>query len=421
MTEIITQSTEPKLNEKNKHGKMALLGYSIAAMEAAKRLGYDFVSVVPPDFVGYLEADGLQAVSWDFDKLSEDSGKLYEQLAALNVRAAVPLYEETVEWAGMINSHLFNDPRIFNKFLLFRDKGMMKRKAQMSGIRVGVFEEVDNLEQAIRFFDRIKVVLDEIHPDEDALVDPIHLKPTRAAGSVGHMAVSKREEVENLPLSMFPCMAESHLDGQEFSVEAFIHDGEIYFMNINQYVHLGYSQFTPGGHALEKQRPKIRQAVEKLIKSFDFKYGVIHPEYFVDANGELNFGEVAARVPGGHIFELIERAYGFDPFEGFLLCCDRKSTPEELKAFFPSETDIKGHAGNLLVYPQRQHVTELNIPDHLLEHPYFEKHSMFEPVNPKVAERVGFGDHYGTIFFYGDDPDKMDQILRDYEKQEYYV
>ena len=415
---LATATQSDTIHTKNKLGKLALLGYSIETMEAAKRLGYDFVNVVPEDFVAGLEKEGLEAVAWDFDKFSEDSYKLYDALKEMGVRHTIPLYEETVEWAGMLNSRFMDNPRLFNKCLLFRDKAMMKRKAQMSGIRVGVFEELDNKEQAIRFLERIH----EVQQTEDHQApSPIHLKPTRAAGSVGHVAVKAAKAIEELDDSLFPCMAESHLDGQEFSVEAFVHDGQIYFMNINQYVRLGYSQFLPPAPYLENQRDKIRQAVEKLIKAFDIRYGIIHPEYFVDAEGELNFGEVAARVPGGSIFELIQRAYGFDPYAGLLLAADPASTAEEGQAFFPDEREPKGHAGNLLVYPKRQRVTALDIPDELISHPYFEKHNMFEPVTPKVAERAGFGNYYGTIYFFGEDPLKMEADIKHFEKMEFYV
>jgi hypothetical protein len=419
MQTIELRSAQELIKNKNSKGKIALLGYSVQTMEAAYRLGYDFVNVVPEDFVAGLEKEGLAAVSWDFYKYSEDSYKLFDALTALNVRTVVPLYEETVEWAGMLNSRFRDDPRIFNKFLLFRDKAMMKRKAQMSGIRVGVFEELDNKQQALRFLERIHEV---IHTeDTKGRLSPVHIKPTRAAGSVGHVAVRGKAEIEALDDSVFPCMAESHLDGQEFSVEAFVHDGKVYFMNINQYIHLGYNQFCPPAPHLEKLRNKIRQAVEKLIKAFDIKYGVIHPEYFVDADGELNFGEVAARVPGGSIFELIQRAYGFDPYEGLLLCSDPETSEQELRDFFPDETKPLGYAGNLLVYPQKPYVTELTVSTELTQHPYFEKHNMFEPVTSKVADRVGFGNHYGTIFFFGDDPEKLEQTLAYFEKIEFYT
>ncbi|MGF1468925.1 MAG: acetyl-CoA carboxylase biotin carboxylase subunit family protein [Sandaracinaceae bacterium] len=397
-------------------GPIALLGYSVETMEACDALGREFVAVVPEGFGDSLRSDGVDVIEWDFGLINETSDRLHTKLRERGVVTSLPLFEETVEWAGALNSRFRDDPRVFNRAMLLRDKAMMKRKAQMSGIRVGVFEELDDKAAAKRFFTRIRDAL-----AGDDTEDPVHLKPTKAAGSVGHHAVKRVEQIDELPDDMFPCMAESHLAGQEFSVEAFIHNGQIQFMNINEYVHLGYCQFSPAGRALAEARPRIEAAVRKLVRAFGIQYGIIHPEYFLDADDELNFGEVAHRVPGGSIFELIQRAYGFDPYAAMVLCSDPETTPDEL-AYLPDPVEgRRGYAGNVLVYPQKAHIEELRIPDELIEHPYFEKHSMFEPVTSKVADRVGFGNHYGTIYFFGDDDAQMRQTLEHFEKVDFYV
>jgi hypothetical protein len=400
-------------------GRIALLGYCVESMEAAKRLGYDFLCVVPPGFDALLEKDGISAVSWEFGRLDENSGRLAQRMEEMGVRLAVPLYEETVEWAGTLNAQFLDNPRLFNRSMLFRDKAMMKRKAQMSGIRVGVFEEVDSHAAVRRFFRRVNEALGVLEGDA---AFPIHLKPTSAAGSVGHYMIRTLADIDELPTECFPCMVESHLDGQEFSCEVFVHDGKIRFLNINEYVHLGYSQLLPPRPRLEAMRPRIREAIEKLIEAFGVRYGLLHPEYFVDKEGELNFGEVAARIPGGHIFELIERAYGFDAFAAQILCSDPETTEEELEKFFPHEVEgRKGHAGNLLVYPKKAVVTELKVPEELANEPYYLRHNLFEPITPKVRERAGFGDHYGKVDFFGEDPERMREVLLRFESMDFYV
>ena len=70
-------------------GKIALLGYSIETMEAAQALGYDFVVVVPPGFEEGLQKEGINAISWEFDKLSQDSTHLREQLVESRAHALV--------------------------------------------------------------------------------------------------------------------------------------------------------------------------------------------------------------------------------------------------------------------------------------------------------------------------------------------
>lgn len=406
------------MSESNRGSPIALLGYSVEAMAAAKALGYRFVSVVPPGFETYVP-EGTPTVTWRFDHVSDRSGELLESLEALGVRLAVPLYEECVEWAGELNTSFLQDPRRFAKVMLLRDKAMMKRKAQMSGIRVGAFQEVENAAELRKFFRRVNEAAARIPGDEP---EPVHVKPLRAAGSVGHRFIRRPQQIAEIPDDGYPLLAESHLGGQEFSVEAFVHDGRIWFMNLNEYVHLGYTQHTPAGPKLEAMRPAIRKQVEKLIKAFDIRYGVIHPEYFVDDEGEIAFGEVANRVPGGNIFELIGRAYGFDPYQGLMLASDPEVTADELERFFPDETaGRQGYAGNCLVFPRAQRVESLRVTEELTTHPYFERHTMFEPIPHDVGERTGFGNHYGTIFFFGDDPDRMRQTLDHFEQAEFYV
>ncbi|MDN7243988.1 ATP-grasp domain-containing protein [Planococcus shenhongbingii] len=403
----------------NNEGKLtAILGWSLPAIEAIDKLDRPYVVVGPPDFEGFAKENDINFVGWDFDRLNEGSEELYQILDDMDTKLAVPIYEETVEWAGALNARFFDDPRVFNRSLLLRDKGLMKRKAQMSGIKVGVFEEAYSKDDIHRFLKRVNDALIKIEGD---LNDPIHIKPLNKAGTVGHMVIRDAADIEKIE-EEFPYLMESHLDGQEFSCEAFIHDGQVKFLNITEYVKLGHSNFVPASPALEAYRPQILNEIQKLVDSFEISYGVIHPEYFISHDGTLNFGEVAARVPGGHIFDLIERAYGFNAFQAQILCSDPDTTAEELEAFFPEEvTSAKGYAGSLMVYPRVRLIEKLNVPDNLKADSYFEKHDLFIPVTSKVAERVGFGNHYGTLFFFGEDSDRMKELLKNYEKFDFYL
>ncbi|TWT07742.1 ATP-grasp domain-containing protein [Planococcus sp. CPCC 101016] len=396
----------------------ALLGWSLPAIEAIDKLDRPFVVVGPPDFQTFADENDITFIAWDFDRLNEGSDELYERLKELNTKVAVPIYEETVEWAGALNARFFDDPRIFNRSLLLRDKGLMKRKAQMSGIKVGVFEEAYSKDDIHRFLKRVNDALIKIDGD---LNDPIHIKPLNKAGTVGHMMIRDASDIDKIGDQEFPYLMESHLDGQEFSCEAFIHNGQVKFLNITEYVRLGHSNFVPASPALEEWRPQILEQVQKLVDSFEIQYGVIHPEYFISHDGTLNFGEVAARVPGGHIFDLIERAYGFNAFQAQILCSDPDTSPEELDNFFPEEVvSAKGYAGSLMVYPRVRLIEKLDVPEELKNDPYFEKHDLFIPVTSKVAERVGFGNHYGTLFFFGDDSERMKELLKHYEDYDFY-
>lgn len=405
-------------NDPKSKQTVALLGYCVPAMEAMDKIGRPFVAVVPPLFEATMKDGDIPHVLWEFNTVNEKSFNLAGVLSDMGVGVAVPLFEETVEWAGALNGHFREDPRLFTKYLLFRDKAMMKRRAQMSGIRVGVFEEAEDKEDVLRFFKRVNKASARIDGDVE---DPVHLKPLAAAGCVGHVIIRSAMDIEDLTEDNFPSLLETHLDGQEFSCEVFIHNKKIRFLNINEYVHLGHSNFTPASPKLNASREAIEKAVYDLIEAFDIQYGMIHPEFFITPDGKINFGEVAARVPGGHIFELIHKAHGFDPFAGFVLCADPKTSEDELSAFFPDPADHDGYYGCLMVYPKQKVVTRVAVPEKLLLEPYYEKHNLFQPITAKVAERAGFGDHYGTVYFHGDDAEEMTHLLLAYEEEDFYT
>lgn len=168
----------------------------------------------------------------------------------------------------------------------------MKRRAQLGGIRVGIFEEAHEKEDVVRFMKRVNQTLLKLDGDPD---DPIHVKAFDKAGCLGHRMIRTIEEIDNIPDEEYPLLMESHLSGWEFAVEAWIHDGKIQFLNISEYVTLGYSVFVPATAELESWRNAITKQIELLIKTFDIQFGLIHPEYFVTADGEMYFGEVAYR------------------------------------------------------------------------------------------------------------------------------
>ncbi|WKN33222.1 carboxylate--amine ligase [Porifericola rhodea] len=401
----------------------ALLGWSLPVIESMQKLNKPFVVVSFPDFESYAQENNIPFVSYQFDEWSDTSNSidLAEKLQPFNADVAVPLFEETVEWAGALNSIYRGDPRVLNRAFLFRNKAMMKRKALIGGLKVGFFEEVYNREQVRQFMKRLNEANLQVAGEEDSWV---HLKPFASAGTVGHRLLRSMSDIdEKVEDSDFPCLAESHLSGREFSCEAFIHKGKIRFLNITEYVKLGYSNFVPEGRYLESKRELIHKHVQKLVDIFGIEYGMIHPEWFLTDEDEMNFGEVACRIPGGHILELAAKAYDFDALAAFVLCHDPNISEEELDAVFPpKDHKPETYYGNVMIYPRKNEISKLEIPDELTEEPYFIDHNLVPPLSSqKINSREGFGNHFGTINFRGEDPDRMAELLKHYENVDFYL
>ncbi|MFI8567080.1 acetyl-CoA carboxylase biotin carboxylase subunit family protein [Rhodococcus sp. NPDC078407] len=408
-----------RLEKDPNKGFVALLGWSLAAVEALDKFDRRYVVVAPEWAEAYCTEHDIPYLPWNFERLNDRSLEIAETLQAKGVDVAIPLYEETVEWAGAINSVLLGNPRLFGQAMLLRDKSLMKRRAQLGGIRVGIFEEAHDREDVIRFLKRVNQTLLKLDGDPN---DPIHVKAFDKAGCLGHRVIRTPDEVDSIPDEEFPALMESHLDGWEFAVEAWIHNGKIKFLNISEYVTLGYSVFVPATPELEKYREQITVQIEKLIKTFDIEFGFIHPEYFVTSDGEMYFGEVAYRPPGFKVFELLERAYGFNAYQGLALAFDPKTTEEEIDAFFPKEVvDATGVAGCFGVYPRRRVVSQLQIPEETSGHDYYETNDLSAPVEETVTKRTAFGTHWGLLYFFGEDSYVMRDLLKHQEELDFYV
>ncbi len=401
----------------------AILGWSLPVIESLQKADIPYVVVSFPDFEPYAKEHNIPFVSYMLNEWGDSANSLdlAEKLKPYGADVAVPLFEETVEWAGALNSIYRDDPRVLNRAFLFRNKGMMKRKALLGGLRVGLFEEVHTVEQVHSFLDRLNEANLQLPGEDDAWC---HVKPFSSAGTVGHHFIKSRADIDKkLSVKDFPCMVESHLTGQEFSCEAYIHNGKVRFLNITEYVRLGHSNFVPAGPKLEAKRPLILKEIQKLVDIFGIEYGMIHPEWFLTDEDVLNFGEVACRIPGGHILELASQAYDFDALLAFVMCHDPNISEEELDKYFPpKDFEINKYFGNVMVFPQKGHISKLEIPEELMEEPYFLDHNLVPPIGQqKITDREGFGNHFGTVNFAGEDPEKMKGLLLHYENVPFYV
>lgn len=400
-------------------GYIAILGWSLNAIDAAEKFDRRYIIVAPSWAEEYASTHNIPFICWNFERLNDRSMEIAKILKDKGVDVAMPLFEETVEWAGAINSVLLDNPRLMGQSMLFRDKSLMKRRAQLGGIRVGIFEEARDKIDVIHFLKRVNQTLLKLDGDPN---DPIHLKAFDKAGCEGHWVIREPDDLDRLPEEEFPLLMESHLDGWEFAVEAFIKNRKIQFLNISEYVTLGFSVFVPATPELEKYRDKVTAEIEKLIETFDIDFGFIHPEYFVTSDEKMYFGEVAYRPPGFQAFELIERAYDFNAYQAMMMMFDPKTTQQEMDEFFPREVvDAKGYAGCFGVYPRRRVVNELKIPEETEQHDYFEFHQLQAPTENKVPKRSAFGTHWGLLHFFGDDPYVMRDLLKAQEDLDFYV
>jgi predicted ATP-grasp superfamily ATP-dependent carboligase len=143
---------------------------------------------------------------------------------------------------------------------------------------------------------------------------PLVIKPLSESGARGVKVLQDISSVGDAAQENF--LAEAYVDGSEVSVETLIHQGKPIFHNVTEYLHQWKKSVLPANLEDELRR-KILMINDAVIESFQVTNGMTHAEFYLTENGPV-FGEMAVRPPGGYYMELIEEAYGFDPWKAYV-------------------------------------------------------------------------------------------------------
>ncbi|MFF8988914.1 ATP-grasp domain-containing protein [Streptomyces sp. NPDC014983] len=156
---------------------------------------------------------------------------------------------------------------------------------------------------------------------------PVVVKPVSLQGSQGVERIASAAEWDDVVArreNEGPLLVEEYVEGQEYSVEALVHQGRVLFTNLTRKETSGPPYFVELFHeaGYGADRPLLRKAADELcagvVAALNFVTGVVHLEFRGRADHDLVIMEVAVRTPGDHIMELVARAHGFDVFAACL-------------------------------------------------------------------------------------------------------
>ncbi|KAF0647323.1 MULTISPECIES: ATP-grasp domain-containing protein [Streptomyces] len=218
-----------------------------------------------------------------------------------------------------------------------RDKWLLRQAVAGSGVRGPLSRPVE-------------------HPDDVRRLmaltgTAVVLKPANRQGSIGTRIVRAPEQVDEawrecvlaehdamaaqsaVPARM---LAETFLEGPEYSVELLVRDGGAFFRNVtakslfpgDRPVELGH--VVPGAPdpAVEEL---LYSATETLLRTVGFGTGFVHCEWIL-VDGVPHLVECAGRMPGGGIIDLIESAWDFDIVREYLRLMRGQEPTAELPA-----------------------------------------------------------------------------------------
>jgi biotin carboxylase len=149
---------------------------------------------------------------------------------------------------------------------------------------------------------------------------PVVLKPLSGSGSAGvQIAWSAREVSAWCASQREPFLAERYLAGPEFSAEAIVGDGALLFGNITRKITtpppfcVELEHRIPAGCDAATTR-RVGDLLAGVIRALGMGSGIVHLEFRLEPAGP-HIMEVAVRMPGDLIMEVIEYATGVNLFD----------------------------------------------------------------------------------------------------------
>jgi biotin carboxylase len=226
----------------------------------------------------------------------------------------VALEEFDVVVAALIREHLCLPGMSSSAAKVFRDKLAMRVKARAAEIEVPEFVSLVNHDSVREFMARTAPPW-VIKPRSD--VSAIGIKTTENPGDVWR-TIDEFDARENLRERSSYYLLERFVAGEVFHVDSVVSNGKVVFAGANQYgrppmevAHGGgaYISYTIA-HGSDDQK-RLFEINRKLVKAFGMQRGATHAEFIKSAaDGRFYFLEIAARVGGAYIADVLEAASG---------------------------------------------------------------------------------------------------------------
>ena len=226
----------------------------------------------------------------------------------------VALEEFDVVVAALAREHLFLPGMSSSTAKTFRDKYAMAVRARDAGLTVPEFVPAINSDEINAYLDRVPA--------------PWILKPRSDVSAIGIRKLDSREQVwpaldELNQREVLRERASYHLlarfiPGEVFHVDSLVYDGRVVFAGVNKYGRPPLQVAHGGGAYISQTIPhnsadqrKLLAINRRLVKAMRMETGATHAEFIKsDADSDFYFLEIASRVGGAYIADVLEAASG---------------------------------------------------------------------------------------------------------------
>lgn len=294
---------------------------------------------------------------------------------------------EHLQLKGMTGSHA----------LRFRDKLTMRNIASESGVPCPKFTATFNPNQINRFLKTVPAPW-IIKPRTE--VNAFGIRKCETAEQIWQ-TLSELDSRHNWRDHPSQYLIEEFIEGKVYHVDSVVADGKVVASGVSVYGTTPFKVSHYGGVFTtsivpykSKERKDLEKLNKKLLKAFKYESGIAHAEFLQsDATGEFYLIEVAARVGGAYIANVLEQACGFSLWREWA----RLETASE-KNPYKSPKIRQEYAGIALCLAKDEQ------PD--TSH-YIDEEIVYRVKKPK---------HVGLIF-YSPQPERVSELLTVYTEK----
>ncbi len=197
----------------------------------------------------------------------------------------------------------------------FRDKERMKQVLDEAGIRTPRHARANSIQECRSAAEQIGY--------------PLIIKPIDGAGSADTYRVDEPSELDRTLAKVghvAELSVEEFIEGEEFTFDTICADGNELFHNVSWYrpkplLMRQNPWISPISITLrDPSVPEIQAGVDlgrSVLRALEFQTGFTHMEWFRTPAGEVVFGEIGARAPGGRLVHAMNYSCDIDLFMGW--------------------------------------------------------------------------------------------------------
>ena len=331
------------------------------------------------------------------------------------IDAVIPGFEYFVPIAAQVSHCLGTASIAIQDVLKVRRKDLMRLVLQENHCEIPRFSIVKNTTELSASLKQIKF--------------PAVCKPVDAAGSVNVKKVNNQLEALEAATRILEgndilwgyqltnqLLIEEYIEGNEFSLEGIVHNGHIIHFSMTEKFVADQLEFVEIGHIVNTRidrsiKTRVEKYVESIIKTLNMNHCPFHAEIRITPEGKPILMEIAARLAGDKIGDLIGISRNINYFDAILAVY--------LNEDYTLQKMDDTYAGIRFFYrPHIESYSSINGVDSAKSYPieeinFYYQPRQFIPAFPKPLRRLGHVIIKG--YDYDDLVNKLDEIDKQIE------